>query len=149
MIFARSNSTMMGAKCWLSNISTLPHFSIGTWHSVISKSPPISSSHFFIHLCMINMDLNIPFSLASYSSLLSLLLMFKLSLIWPLGIPSDWLLCPSYISHWLFVVGFFVHTFSTFWHNKIFQVYLLPALLCLWNHPFLQGALVPFIGEHH
>lgn len=54
--------------------------------------------------------------------------MLKLSLIWPLGIPSNWHLGPS--SCWLLfsLLSPFLH-FLTFWHNMIVQfLIVLPYL---------------------
>ena len=55
--------------------------------------------------------------------------------------PSIWLLHPFSMP-----LSFFEH-FLIFWHQKMFQVHLLFFLSQAWNLPFLQGALVPFIGE--
>lgn len=42
---------------------------------------------------------------------------------------------------------FFFEYSITFWHYKMFQPCLVPALPQPWNHPFLQGPLVSFSWE--
>lgn len=52
---------------------------------------------------------------------------------------------------WLYVLVTYLHyffdNFLTFWHHKMLQVHLFLFLCQHWNPPFLQGFLVPFVGD--
>lgn len=66
------------------------------------------------------------------------ILMFKLSSIWLVRVPSDWLLCLLTRLH---------HSLCTFWHKNIFQVHLVLFQFQTSTEQLLQGSLVPFSGK--
>lgn len=68
------------------------------------------------------------------------ILMFKLSLNWPVGAPSGWFLCSFDLS----LSYLYLHIL---WYKKIFQaplVFYLPQSYC---QPLFQSVLIPFRGE--
>lgn len=69
----------------------------------------------------------------SFSALqfIILILMFKLSQVWPVRVTSDWLLWPS--EHFL------TFGMTVFW-------VLVPLLPLCWNQPFFLKALIPWHG---
>lgn len=77
-----------------------------------------------------------------YNLLLSLfILIIRISQIWPVGTPPNWVRCSFDISASLFELSF--------GHNKIFQVYLVLSLPQPYKQSFLQGVPILFNGEWH
>lgn len=64
--------------------------------------------------------------------------MLKLSQIYPVGPPSNWVLCPFDLFPW------FLEYFLTLYHSKMYHTHLVLSMPYPWNQPFLQGAPVPF-----
>lgn len=122
---------------WLQNddlptFRLLPHLPVGTWHSITSKSPPVFTIDFFIHLFSVRMDSWALFSLLFYNSLLSLILVVKLSLNWPLRIPLNWPLHLSdilYYCWFLLFVVFSILLLSGITRYSRFILYLLASAL--------------------
>lgn len=98
-----------------------------------------------VHVCIYHQcELMDSYFLVVYGSLLSLIiLMHKLSQIWPMGSLSIWLLClfwnaPPFIHP-------FIHlsTYLLSEYNKIVQTHLMSSSSWPWSLAFLMGALVP------
>lgn len=93
-------AVLMVAKWWVSNSSTSSTFT--RWCSEICKQMPALVFQLFIHFSVISLDSRILIFSVAYNSLLCVIIFGAwVSGIWPVRVPSSWLLCSSGI-HCLF-----------------------------------------------
>lgn len=106
-----------------------------SWHSSIKKLFLIPCQFILVQNGLIDFYFSV--YLIHYFLLSLFILMFKLSSVWLVRIPSGWLLCLLTCLHHL----------STFQHKNMFQVHLVFPPFQTWNEQLLQRSLIPFSKE--
>lgn len=98
-------------------------------------------NHLFISVC----SHGYLFSSLGYYLIVSLfILLLNIFQLWP---PGDWLPVNFQNAPIVIFLFFFQEYFLNFWHNKMFQAHLVFSLPLSQNQPFLQGVVVPLIGN--